>query len=172
TFSTTADQFPRLPATGTPEEVDSINKWNTSFDASVAALREFWNGRQQIYGPDRNNFAPRISFAWDPSGTGRSVIRGGYGVNFDVNLGASTSQSRNVFPTFVPVNLDLNFNASSSQPRGSYLNSTSFFLFLPSRDRGTPLIQPGTLNVFNLNDKFATAIGSLLTQSIEMVNRL
>jgi hypothetical protein len=34
---------------------------------------------------DTNNFAPRIGFAWDPSGTGKWAVRGGFGVSFDVS---------------------------------------------------------------------------------------
>jgi len=34
--------------------------------------------------PDRNNFAPRIGFAWKP--TSKTVVRGGYGINY--NTGA------------------------------------------------------------------------------------
>lgn len=34
--------------------------------------------------PDKNNFMPRIGFAWDPTGHGKWAVRGGAGVAFDV----------------------------------------------------------------------------------------
>ncbi len=40
-------------------------------------------GIGSIFPPDRNNFAPRIGFAYQPKGTGDLVVRGGIGVFFD-----------------------------------------------------------------------------------------
>jgi hypothetical protein len=33
---------------------------------------------------DRNNFMPRVGFAWDPSGEGKWAVRGGFGISYDV----------------------------------------------------------------------------------------
>ena len=40
-------------------------------------------GLSQLYNPDKKDFAPRVSLAWDVTGKGKTVIRAGYGMFFD-----------------------------------------------------------------------------------------
>ncbi len=58
----------------------------SSFDPSTRAiLLAGRNGvRRSIFEPDRNNFAPRFGFAWQLPGERKTVIRGGYGVFYDL----------------------------------------------------------------------------------------
>jgi hypothetical protein len=127
------------------------------FNATSAALRAFLDGRTTIFDEDRNNFGPHLGFAWDPFASsstqaGRTVVRGGFGVYYDVALGSVVSQSRNVFPTFIPVNLDANlFAVAGGQfDNGSAIFNPNFLIFqlVQNNQIGPPLrlVSPGALN--------------------------
>jgi hypothetical protein len=40
-------------------------------------------GLSSLYNPDRKDFAPRVSFAWDVNGKGKTVVRAGWGMFYD-----------------------------------------------------------------------------------------
>jgi hypothetical protein len=50
--------------------------------------------------PDKRNFAPRFGFAWDPTGSGRTSVRGGFGLFYDILKGEDNLQF-NGQPPFV-----------------------------------------------------------------------
>lgn len=99
----------------------------------VSGFERYLASRQSIFRGDHNNFAPHIAFAWDPFGTGKTAVRGGYSIYYDQIPGAVISQSRSVFPRFLTINL-----AGFSQ------SGVDLIPFNPVR-----LSIPGTLNTFN-----------------------
>jgi hypothetical protein len=52
-----------------------------NFDPATGNLFSVGSGR--LYQPDYNNWAPRLSVAWDVTGKGRTVVRAGYGIFYD-----------------------------------------------------------------------------------------
>jgi hypothetical protein len=64
--------------------------------------------------PDRTNFAPRFGFAWDPKGNGKTSLRGGFGVFYDI-LKAEDNLQYNGEPPFVG-GAGLFFNSLTGNP--------------------------------------------------------
>jgi hypothetical protein len=56
------------------------------------------------YATDKNNFAPRVGVVWDPSGKGRSSLRGAWGLFYDVLAGQGDFFQNGVLaPPFTPL---------------------------------------------------------------------
>lgn len=110
-------------------------------------LASLLNGRSGIYKSDSNNLAPHAAFAWDPFGSGKTSLRGGYGVYYDQILGAVVSHSRSVFPSFVTfdfagVNASLLASVQGGQINYDALLLTNGFGFI----NPALLAQSGTLS--------------------------
>jgi Carboxypeptidase regulatory-like domain/TonB dependent receptor len=61
-------------------ELDTNTKNLANFGDIASFARPFLSGDR---GKDRNNFAPRIGFNWNPWGDGKTTIHGGYGIYYD-----------------------------------------------------------------------------------------
>jgi Carboxypeptidase regulatory-like domain len=73
---------------------------------------------------DKNNIAPRIGFAYDPTGSGKTSIRGGFGINYDVKFQNFDSIS---LPPQLQSELDTG-SACGLSPKPSWCTNGSGFL--------------------------------------------
>jgi hypothetical protein len=56
--------------------------------------------QNRLYEPDRNNFAPRLGFAWNPTSMNRLVVRGGFGLYYNRIPNVLFSNTRGNPPSF------------------------------------------------------------------------
>jgi hypothetical protein len=64
------------------------------------ATRTFTPPGQKLYNVDKNNFGPRVGFAFDVFGNQKTVLRGGYGIFYNQELPASFGSPQvNSFPS-------------------------------------------------------------------------
>ena len=140
-------------------------------------------GLSKLYNPDYRNFAPRASIAWDVFGTGKTVVRSGYGIFFD-----AFSQDMFIghlpYPTFYApgpaynnIGPDPVQQALLSLPTGSFQNnvpiytaptcssSTECDIFAVDRNIRIPYMQNYNLNIQQqITSKVAVEVGYVGSQ--------
>jgi hypothetical protein len=162
------DNRARGMASGVPSSADPV----VSFDLAGPA-----NGREGMYAWDKNNFAPRFSFAWTPRGetglkgwlTGgdRMVVRGGYSKVFD-RIGQGIALNFDQFFSYgMSTAISSPFGlAYETMPDVRFVDISTMPPTMPAVPRGgfpqTPELQSGTIT--------QTIDQSLVTPSAHSVN--
>jgi outer membrane receptor protein involved in Fe transport len=94
--------------------------------------------------PDKNNWAPRFGFAWDPKGDSKTSVRGGFGVFYDILKGEDNLQFNGQEPFFAAS--DLYFNPLTSNPTAPATNLSDPFGNLGLKNPFPSAPPPSNLN--------------------------
>ena len=111
------------------------------------------NGVSGPYNPDHTNFAPRVGFAWDVTGKGNTVVRGGASlvyetINWEALLAFNNAFGLNNVPTGGIID-----GAGNTAGGSITAGNLSIPPILPQWDSGTPIyganVSTTALNCFN-----------------------
>ena len=149
--------------------VQEKNHLFSDFIPSTGTLTQVGpGGLPSLYKPDKKDFSPRASIAWDVTGKGRTVVRAGYGLFFDA-FSQDMVLGHLPYPTFyapgpaynptgiAPVQM-ANLNPAAVDPvTGAYIPNVPLYgapncnfecdIFSFDRNIKTPYIENYNLNV-------------------------
>ncbi len=133
------------------------NNLFSNFDQQQGLVQVGTGGLDKLYESDWNNFSPRLGFAWDITGKGKTVLRGGWGLFYDAFsqdffVGQLPFNTFNPGPAYNPVGpspILFSFSTVSQIENNvpifsDYLDSD---VFAVDRNLKTPMIQNYNLNL-------------------------
>lgn len=92
------------------------------FDSQSASLLRVGTDIPEIYHENNRNFQPRLGFAWDPFGRGKTIVRSAYSIQVDEPLTGITSPTSSNPPLATPLSIAgpvrLNNALELAQPAG------------------------------------------------------
>jgi len=145
-----------------------------------------------VYKAVKTNFAPRLSLAWSPHQNGKTLIRGGFGINYGPGqtedqiqpiesdrISSTLNNVSNAFPANIPA-IVANFNANPSnrsyQPRAydidNYEVPERIFSYTVSVQRELPYKMALTLAYVGSQGRnlFLRSVANQITQVLTNVN--
>ena len=115
-----------------------------------------------LWRPDRNNFAPRLGFAWDVTGDGRTSLRGGYGMSYERNFGNVTFNVIQNPPNYAVVTIDPGVPGFETIPV-----SLANFGPLAGSSGTAPLSISGLVNIRHVDENIRNAYAHFWSAALE-----
>jgi hypothetical protein len=111
---------------------------------------------------DLNNFAPRLGFAWDLTGDGKTSIRGGYGLSYERNFGNVTFNVIQNVPNYSVVTVTAGNPGFATIPAPPPSNNVG-----PLSGNAGTVNLPGTTNVRHVDENIRNAYAHFWSAAFE-----
>ncbi len=108
--------------------------------------------------PDKNDWAPRVGFAWDVFGTAKTAVRGGFGVFYDILKGEDNLQFNGAPPFYNEPSLYFNPPSPGQSGPTGYL-SNPFGTNVNGTPNGFPSVPPTSTASFAASEPLGSTGG-------------